>query len=349
MACSRVDTFCERLAHFAAEVCVRRRARRHACHACGEPVRGGGDPPSPGQAMAGTVQEVGGGAGASAKEVSDNLAELILLVKDKKPGADGRQWADQIFAPADKVRSACWAQLSEGGGWPNVGWREAYAFALLALALHHMQRHEDDGKAESGGDPVQALREAVKSLDLALIMSGSGASLSCAARRPRLPGAFPLPHTAMPGTRGLLLARVCCSCAAATTRVLRRFLRPAPPALLSRRRHTLSTGLAALERLVRRGTAGCLSDCCSLPGCADLVHSCLSDIEPHVVAAEAASGEQRKADGGGGDDEARCVMCGRGAVSQCVCVLFRPGSAPVRPQTLSASECGGECDGGRCM
>ena len=127
-----------------------------------------------GQAMAGTVEEVRGGAGANAKEVGDGLAALIMLVKNKEPDADGRQWADQVFVPADKVRSECWQQLSEGGGWPNVGWREAYAFALMALALHHMQRYEEDGGAAAVGDPVQALREAVKSLDLALIMSGSG-------------------------------------------------------------------------------------------------------------------------------------------------------------------------------
>jgi len=57
--------------------------------------------------------------------------------------------------------------MAEGGGWPNVGWREAYAFALMGLALVHIQRND-------ASENVTGLRQAVECLDLALIMSGAG-------------------------------------------------------------------------------------------------------------------------------------------------------------------------------
>lgn len=118
--------------------------------------------------MSGTADEVRNGAGASAKEVGDSLDELVLLVKGKSP-ADASRWAELLFVPAETVRSECWKQLSEGGGWPNVGWREAYAFAVIGIALVHIQRHDHDKQGD-------ALREAVKCLDLALIMSGAGSA-----------------------------------------------------------------------------------------------------------------------------------------------------------------------------
>ena len=118
--------------------------------------------------MSGTADEVRNGAGASAKEVGDRLDKLVMLVKGKSQ-ADASPWAENVFVAAEKVRSECWKQLSEGGGWPNVGWREAYSFAVIGLALVHIQRHDHDKQ-------VDGLREAVKCLDLALIMSGAGSA-----------------------------------------------------------------------------------------------------------------------------------------------------------------------------
>jgi len=57
--------------------------------------------------------------------------------------------------------------MAEGGGWPNVGWREAYAFALMGLALVHIQRND-------ASENATGLRKAVECLDLALIISGAG-------------------------------------------------------------------------------------------------------------------------------------------------------------------------------
>jgi hypothetical protein len=127
------------------------------------------------QYMGGTAREVRGSSGLNATEIADNLDSLLLLVKSRMAtdatcgGCD--IWADKSFAAADRVRSMCWEQMSEEGGWPNVGWREAYAFALIVLALVHIHRHDSGSK-----DDLVALREAIKNLDLALIMSGSGSA-----------------------------------------------------------------------------------------------------------------------------------------------------------------------------
>ena len=105
---SRVDRYCAQLAQFAT------------------------------QFMDGTAAEVRAGAGASAKDVADSLDAAISLVKCHAPAGS----LDAAVGPAETVRSECWRQLSEGSGWPNVGWREAYGFALMTLALVHVQRHE---------------------------------------------------------------------------------------------------------------------------------------------------------------------------------------------------------------
>jgi hypothetical protein len=121
-----------------------------------------------------TAAEVRGSAGPGAKVIADSLDALILLVQGRT-SADTMELANRVFALAEKVRVECWQQLAEGGGWPNVGWREAYAFSLLAMALVHVERHERGGCQEDGA-PLEELKEAVKCLDLVIIMSGAGAA-----------------------------------------------------------------------------------------------------------------------------------------------------------------------------
>ena len=139
---SRVDRYCAQLAQFAT------------------------------QFMDGTAAEVRAGAGASAKDVADSLDAAISLVKCHAPAGS----LDAAVGPAETVRSECWRQLSEGSGWPNVGWREAYGFALMTLALVHVQRHDATSSNTGATRDAAGLREAVKCLDLALIMAGSGAA-----------------------------------------------------------------------------------------------------------------------------------------------------------------------------
>ena len=139
---SRVDGYCSQLADFAA------------------------------QAMGDAATEVRGGLGAHAKEVAADLDSLILQVRSRKPG-DGLKWADSSWAPAEAVRDKCWSQLSEGGGWPNVGWREAYTFALMVQALIQIERSDAGLLGEGAG----SLQEAVRCLDLVLIMAGAGAAV----------------------------------------------------------------------------------------------------------------------------------------------------------------------------
>ena len=43
----------------------------------------------------------------------------------------------------------CWQQLAEGGGWPNVGWREAYCFSIMALAVKRVHDHETGAETDS--------------------------------------------------------------------------------------------------------------------------------------------------------------------------------------------------------
>jgi len=141
---SRVDRFCAQLAAFAA------------------------------QTLGDAAAEVRGGTGARAHEIADNLDSLISIVKSGRP-AGGEGWPDdRLWVPAESVRLNCWQQLSEGGGWPNVGWREAYTFALMVQTLVLIERHDTEVRPAPGA--VGSLQEAVRCLDLVLIMAGPGVS-----------------------------------------------------------------------------------------------------------------------------------------------------------------------------
>lgn len=41
----------------------------------------------------------------------------------------------ELGEKAEAIRYECWEKLSVGGGWPSVGWREAYVCSLMMLAL----------------------------------------------------------------------------------------------------------------------------------------------------------------------------------------------------------------------
>lgn len=77
--------------------------------------------------------------------------------------------AGEARAKAEAVRSECWDKLSSGGGWPNQGWREAYVFSLMLVSMHIIDA--SSGGASSPDDLCEAMRH----LDMALIMGGPGA------------------------------------------------------------------------------------------------------------------------------------------------------------------------------
>lgn len=94
------------------------------------------------------------------EKVAESLASSLEALKG---GGDS--------APAAQiVVDLCWEKLSNGGGWPTVGWREAYVFSLMAVALAPIETGDKSAEA------LESARKSMKDLDMALIMGGPGAS-----------------------------------------------------------------------------------------------------------------------------------------------------------------------------
>jgi hypothetical protein len=74
---------------------------------------------------------------------------------------------------AEYIRTECWDKLSTGGGWPTVGWREAYVCSLMVLSLEIVDKISTD--TGGNGQRAQELIKAMQHLDLALIMGGPAA------------------------------------------------------------------------------------------------------------------------------------------------------------------------------
>jgi len=68
-----------------------------------------------------------------------------------------------------QVRSDAWEKLSNGGGWPNVGWREAYVFSLMVCGARELEAWEGQ---RGGPEELGTLQRAMRHLDMALIMGG---------------------------------------------------------------------------------------------------------------------------------------------------------------------------------
>ncbi|KAJ1487104.1 hypothetical protein T484DRAFT_1787703 [Baffinella frigidus] len=108
--------------------------------------------------MAETEQEVRESGGAV---LADRLGEVLAQLQTEAP----------LGGAAEEMRAAGWDKLSSPGGFPTVGWREAYVFALMVLGVGEVEAWE--GVAEKGGkEEVGALQRAMKHLDMALIMGG---------------------------------------------------------------------------------------------------------------------------------------------------------------------------------
>jgi hypothetical protein len=72
---------------------------------------------------------------------------------------------------AEYIRKECWEKLSVGGGWPTVGWREAFVCSLIILALQLMEK----AGTMANDERANAFAKAMQHLDLALIMGGPAA------------------------------------------------------------------------------------------------------------------------------------------------------------------------------
>eukprot|EP00290_Baffinella_frigidus_P024183 CAMPEP_0180251578 /NCGR_PEP_ID=MMETSP0987-20121128/38509_1 /TAXON_ID=697907 /ORGANISM="non described non described, Strain CCMP2293" /LENGTH=75 /DNA_ID=CAMNT_0022220123 /DNA_START=18 /DNA_END=242 /DNA_ORIENTATION=+ len=72
--------------------------------------------------MAETEQEVRESGGAV---LADRLGEVLAQLQTEAP----------LGGAAEEMRAAGWDKLSSPGGFPTVGWREAYVFALMVLGV----------------------------------------------------------------------------------------------------------------------------------------------------------------------------------------------------------------------